>query len=269
MWLGNMVSLVLPTYNERESIYSTIADFFATGVVDEVVVVNNNAAPHTSEEVARTAAREVHEPNQGYGFAVRRGLHEATGDYLIVCEPDGTFVAYDIFKLLSYADDFDVVYGSRTAPTLIWEGANMGRTLRWGNWALAKTVEVLFNATNLTDVGCTLRLLRRSAIQRIEPWFSVGGSHFGVEMMLLSLVCGLRVVQVPVNYRPRVGQSSVTGDPGMAIRLGLAMSILVLRFRLGRWFTRDPRFGYAHRGPSGGPSADRGRSERLGSARQL
>src|SRR5205807_1020644 len=135
-------------------------------------------------------------------------------DYLVICEPDGTFAARDIFKLLAYAEDFDVVYGSRTAPTLIWQGANMGRALRWGNWTVAKLMEFLFNTTNLTDVGCTLRLLRKSAAMIIEPHYRVGGSHFGPEMMLLSLVHGLRLVQVPVNYLPRVGTSSVTGNLG-------------------------------------------------------
>ncbi len=54
MWHGRLVSVILPTYNERESIRRSIEDFFDTGVVDEVVVVNNNATHGTSDEVART-----------------------------------------------------------------------------------------------------------------------------------------------------------------------------------------------------------------------
>ena len=64
MWQGHSVSVVLPTYNEKDSIRQTIEDFYATGVVDEVLVVNNNAAPGTSEEVSSTRAREVVEPQQ-------------------------------------------------------------------------------------------------------------------------------------------------------------------------------------------------------------
>ncbi len=244
-WRGHRVSVVFPTYNERDSIRTAILDFAATGVVDEVVVVNNNAAPGTSEEVAAAArqvpdgvVREVHEPQQGYGFAIRRGLREATGDYVVVSEPDGTFLGRDTLKLLAYADDFDVVYGSRTARTFIWHGANMGAFLRWGNWAVAKLMELLFNSTNLTDVGCTMRLLRRDAAARLDPHFTIGGSAFGPEMMLLSLLQGLRVIQVPVNYLPRVGQSSVTGDPRKALALGLWMIGLVLRYRLKSWLPR-------------------------------
>lgn len=235
MWHGRTVSVVLPTYNERDSIRHVIEEFFATEVVDEVVVVNNNAAAGTSDEVARTAALEVHEPRQGYGFAIRRGLAEATGEYLIVSEPDGTFLGRDALKLLAYADDFDVVYGSRTARMFIWRGANMGLFLRWGNWAVAKLMEFLFNSTNLTDVGCTTRLINRAALERIQPYFTVGGSHFGPEMMVLTLLCGLRVIQIPVNYLPRVGRSAVTGDFGTALSLGVTMIRLVLRYRLRSW----------------------------------
>lgn len=242
-WRGSRISVVFPTYNERESIRAAIVDFADTGVVDEIVVVNNNAAAGTSQEVAAaiqqvpttTVVREVHEPRQGYGNAIQRGLREATGEYLVISEPDGTFLGRDTFKLLAYVDDFDVVYGSRTARTFIWRGANMGALLRWGNWGVAKMMEFLFNSTNLTDVGCTMRLIRRDALAKIESEFTIGGSAFGPEMMVLSLLHRLRVIQVPVNYLPRVGESSVTGDLRKAVLLGLWMIGLVLRYRLRAW----------------------------------
>jgi glycosyltransferase involved in cell wall biosynthesis len=244
MWRDWTVSVIFPTYNERASIREAILEFFATGVVDEIVVVNNNAAPGTSEQVAGTGAREVHEPRQGYGCAIQRGFREARGDLLIVAEPDGTFTGRDVLKLLVYSDDFDVVFGTRTARELIWEGANMGRFLRWGNWAVAKLVEALFNTTTLSDVGCTMRLIDRQSLARIEPYFTVGGSHFGPEMLLLAVLHGLRIVQIPVNYRQRVGESAVTGDFWKAVRLGLRMILLVLEYRLRSVWSRDRRFGH-------------------------
>lgn len=245
-WRGNRISVVFPTYNERESIRAAILDFAATGVIDEIVVINNNAAPGTSEEVSAAIAevdngtdvREIHERRQGYGFAIQRGMREATGEYIVISEPDGTFLGRDTFKLLAYVDDFDVVYGSRTARMFIWRGANMGVLLRWGNWAVAKLMEFLFNSTNLTDVGCTMRLIRRDALTKLARDFTVGGSAFGPEMMLLSLLNGLRVIQVPVNYLPRVGESSVTGDLRKAVLLGFGMIGLVLRYRVRSWLRR-------------------------------
>jgi|GEM_PF-498758 len=232
MWNGRTVSVVLGTYAEKDSIREVIDGFFATGIVDEVLVVNNNAQPGTEVEVDKTAARQVFESKQGYGHAYQRGLAEASGDLLILAEPDGTFLPRDAVKLLTYSDDCDAVFGTRTTREMIWSGANMGTFLRWGNWAVAKLVEVLFNTSHLSDVGCTYRLLTRDTLQKIQPKFSVGGSHFGPELMLLVITSGARVVEVPVNYLPRVGESSVTGDLGKAITLGFQMIGFILKFRL-------------------------------------
>ena len=138
MWQGRTVSVALPTYNERESIRECIEGFFGTGIVDEVVVCNNNAAPGTSEEIAKTHAREVFEKRQGYGWSCRKALAETKGDIIVLAEPDGSFDPGDVHKLLAYADDFDVVLGSRTNRELIWTGANMGFFMKWANWAVAK-----------------------------------------------------------------------------------------------------------------------------------
>ena len=71
MWNGGEVSVVLMTYAERDSIRRVIDGFFATGLVDEVLVVDNNAQPGTQEEVGKTRARLVHEP--GRATAMRPG----------------------------------------------------------------------------------------------------------------------------------------------------------------------------------------------------
>jgi glycosyltransferase involved in cell wall biosynthesis len=231
MWNGKRVSVVLMTYAERDSIRSVIDDFFETGLVDEVLVVDNNSEPGTVEEVARTRARVVREPKQGYGHATRRGLMEATGELIVLAEPDGTFLGKDIFKLLVYSDECDVVFGTRTTRELIWAGANMAPFLRWGNWAVAKLIEALYNTSHLSDVGCTYRLLRADTAKQVADTMTVGGSHAGVEIMLLTILSGARFVEVPVNYLPRVGKSSVTGDPLKAVAVGLQMIRLVLALR--------------------------------------
>lgn len=241
MWRNQRVSVVFPTYNEKDSIREAIGDFFASGVVDEIVVVNNNAAPGTDDEVKSTAARLVYETRQGYGFAIRKGLEEATGDLLIIAEPDGTFSGNDVHKLLAYSDDFPVVFGTRTVREFVWDGANMNFFLKWGNWSVGKLMEFLFNTTILTDVGCSMRLLRREAYERIRDQFEVGGSAFGPHLMLLTILNGISFVEIPVNYRKRVGVSSVTGDPVKAVRLGLVMIAMILRYRVLAWLGVLPR----------------------------
>jgi len=240
MWRDKTVSVVMPTYNEKDSIRAAIEDFRASGFVDEVLVVNNNAAAGTDDEVRAAGAVLVHEGQQGYGHAIRRGLKEATGHYIVVVEPDATFSGRDVIKLLAYIDDCDVVYGTRTHREFVWAGANMGRILKWGNYFVAKLLEFSFNTSNLTDVGCTMRLLTRHALQDMEPYFTIGGSAFGLEMMLVSVIRGLRMVQIPVNYTRRVGRSSVTGYRLKTVALGLWMIGLILRHRLRPRFAPTP-----------------------------
>ena len=247
MWNGKSVSVVLMTYAERDSIREVIESFYATGVVDEVLVVDNNAQAGTVEEVALTQARLVREPLQGYGHAARRGLLEASGELIVLAEPDGTFLAQDILKLLVYSNECDVVFGTRTTRELIWAGANMARFLRWGNWAVAKLIEGLYNTSHLSDVGCTYRLLRAPTATAIAESMRTGGNHAGVEIMLRTIRSGARFVEVPVNYLPRVGTSSVTGDRLKALAVGLRMIALIVRMRreAPRRYPRPPAFAAA------------------------
>jgi len=235
MWNGKRLAVVLPTYNEHLSIAACIRGFESLGIVDEILVVNNNAHPDTSGEVALTTAREVLETTQGYGAAIRRGFAETRSfDLVCVCEPDGTFDPADLLKLLPYTHDVDVVFGSRTTQALILSGANMGWFLKWGNWAVAKLVEVLYNTVFLSDVGCTYRVIHREALDRLEPKFGIDGSSFGLEMMLHVARERLSFVQVPVKYQERVGESSVTGSFWKAWTLGWQMTVLTFRMRWGR-----------------------------------
>ena len=245
MWGERRVSVVLMTYAERHSIRSVIEGFYATGVVDEVLVVNNNAEQGTVEEVERTDARMVFEPEQGYGHACRRGLIEADGDLIVLSEPDGTFLPSDIHKLLVFSEECDAVFGTRTTRELIWHGANMDWFLRWGNWGVAKIIEAIFNTSHLSDVGCSYRVFTRELADLVAERMRVGDNHAGPEMMLLAITSGARFVEIPVNYLPRVGTSSATGDLRTAIGIGLRMLVLILDFRrrTSRSMPRPARLG--------------------------
>ena len=231
MYGGKTVSIVFPAYNEADNIRRAVQDFFLDGIVDEIVVVDNNSRDGTAEEAGLTRARVVHERAQGYGHALRRGLREATGDIVILAEPDGTFVGRDVLKLLAYSEEFDMVCGTRTTRELIWEQANMGWFLRVGNWSVAKMVQVLYDGPSLSDCGCTLRLTHRAALEQIFGALQVGGSHFLPEMVILALKRRLKIIEVPVNYRGRVGESKITGSLKGTLRTGFRMIALILKHR--------------------------------------
>jgi glycosyltransferase involved in cell wall biosynthesis len=98
MWNGKSVSVVFPAYNEEENIAVAVKDFLGVGVVDEVIVVDNNSYDQTAERAREAGGRVISEATQGYGAALTRGLAEAKGELIILAEPDGTLTSRDIIK---------------------------------------------------------------------------------------------------------------------------------------------------------------------------
>ncbi len=233
MYKNKKVSVVFGTYNEADSLKQVVDDFFATGFVDEVVAVDNNALGNTKEEIAKTKARHVVETKQGYGHAYMRALAEATGDLIVMTEVDGTFEPNDLHKFLLYSDDFPVVLGTRTSRASIWSGAFMPFSVRFGNWAVAKVLEILHNGPTLTDVGCTYRLLNRKSLEDIKKYFSLshGDGKFSPEMMIWLIRGEKKVIEIPVMYKPRVGVSGYTGSVWRAAKLGFKMLPMIVKYR--------------------------------------
>lgn len=248
VYKGLKVSVTMPAYNEAECICDAVKGFRALPEVDEVIVVDNNSKDATAELARAAGAVVAHESRQGYGYACRTALDSATGDLVILVESDSTFRPTDIFKFFPYAEEFDVVFGTRTSKSCIWTGSNMGSFLRYGNWAVAKLLEYLHNGPCLTDVGCTYKLFRRNALRQIAPLFTVGRSHFSPELMILAIRSRLVCVEIPVHYQPRLGSSKITGSFWRAFRLGLRMIVLIIHYR----FKRIPRAVSAGLGQSEG-----------------
>ena len=159
-------------------------------------------------------------------------MAEAQGEYVVLAEPDGTFMGKDVLKLLTYADDFDLVLGTRTTRELIWRGANMGWQLRWGNWVVAKFMQVLFGGPSLSDCGCTLRLIRRPAVQRLLPRLTVGGSHFLPEMVCLALLHRAAADRGARELSPSRGRVQDHGSMQTALRVGARMLVIIVRYRV-------------------------------------
>jgi Glycosyltransferases involved in cell wall biogenesis len=231
MWNGKSVSVVFPAYNEEKNIGVAVKDFLGAGIVDEVIVVDNNSDDQTAERARAAGGRVVSESTQGYGAALTRGLAEANTDLIILAEPDGTFAGIDVIKLLAYESEFDIVCGTRTTRELIWEEANMEWFLRFGNIVVAKMIEWFFDGPSLSDCGCTLRLINRRARDIILPKLTVTGSHFLPEVVILALLARLRVIEIPVNYRGRVGTSKITGTRKGTFQTGMRMISLILKLR--------------------------------------
>lgn len=239
MYRGKKISIVLPVYNERENIRAAIEEFVQHPAVDEVIVVDNNSTDGSDREIHSTSAVYVKELVQGYGAALQRGMRSATGDLIVTCEPDGTFRASDLDRLLVYSQEYDVVFGTRTSRSPVWSGGapgtNMYFALRMGNWAVAKSLEYLFNGPSLTDVGCTYKLIHRLAYERIKDSLTVQDNWFSPEYIIRVLQHQLSVVEIPVQYGARIGTSKITGKRMSAIKLGFKMIWFIFVERLRAW----------------------------------
>lgn len=226
--------MVFATYRERDSVRLVIEDFFATGFVDEVIVVNNNAEPGTDGEVKKTKARLIYEPKQGYGYTYQTGIKAARGDYIILCEPDGTFVSSDVERFLVYAKDFDIVLGSRTGQSTPLSGADMTVIRKFANVFEAKTIEVLFNTNALTDIGCTYKLFKKKALKKLEPLWRTRNSFFATELVLLTVSENMNFIEIPVTFRKRVGTSTFVERWHNAAKWAFRIQLYIFSFWL-RW----------------------------------
>lgn len=232
------ISVVVPAYNEEHSIKMVVDGFRreleSKGVSYEIAVVDNNSTDRTAEIALNQGVRLVKEAKQGYGYACMRALKEAKGDMVFLIEADSTFNPRDIWKLLIYLEeeDIDLVLGTRTTLELVEKGAKMDWFLHWGNLLLAKLIQIQFwEKCRLTDVGCTFRGIKRQALLKVVDKFREGGPCFSPEMIIWCLKSQLRIVEIPVRYMKRVGQSKITANRKKSLVVGLKMLKIILTQR--------------------------------------
>ncbi|MFT5081813.1 MAG: glycosyltransferase involved in cell wall biosynthesis [Planctomycetota bacterium] len=239
MFNQHTVHVVIPAYNEEETIAEVVNDFLAEEFVDKVVVVDNNCKDQTHLLAKDAGADVIQESAPGYGCAIRAGLDHATAngaDILVIVEADGSFRASDLPKLLHYLSDCRMVLGTRTTRQMVQQGANMDKLLRWGNVSMAKLLELCWylpHEPRLTDVGCTYRALWADAWVTIKPGTTEAGPSFSPEMICEAYRRGLRVIEIPVAYGARLGGESKHSDGFVKVaKTATGMFKTIMRKRL-------------------------------------
>lgn len=227
-------SLVIPAYNEEDSIAHVVRDF--VGHVDEVLVVDNSSTDRTAELAREAGARVETVTQTGYGDTIQWGLDHASGDIMIITEADHSFRSKDVGKFLEFLKDADMVMGTRTTREMIEQGSNMGGILRLGNIVVGKLIEVLWwgQEPRFTDVGCTYRALWKTTWTKIRAQATHTGPEFSPEMMIEALRARLRVIEIPISYHARVGGESKHSDGFFHVsKTALRMLRLILAKRFG------------------------------------
>jgi glycosyltransferase involved in cell wall biosynthesis len=204
------IKVIIPTYNEAESIEKVIGDI--PTLVSEIIVVSNNSSDET-EKIARTAgAMVLKEERRGYGYACLKGMEyisELPSKPDIIVFLDGDYSDYpeqllEIIKPI-IEDKIDLVIGARDKK--LREKGSMTGPQIFGNW-LATRLMRLFFRSKFTDLG-PFRAITYTKLLDLNMKDKTYG--WTVEMQLKALRKKYSYVEVPVKYRNRIGDSKVSG----------------------------------------------------------
>lgn len=199
------LSIVIPVFNEKDTIRQLIAVVGATPYHKEIILVDDGSTDGTRELLTQLDLPEVkvilHERNQGKGAALRTGFAAATGDIVIIQDADLEYdpAEYPVLLKPILEDRADVVYGSRFA------GHGAHRVIYFwhsvGNRFLT-FVSNLFTNLNLTDMETCYKVFRREIIKKLV----LKENRFGIEPEITARIArlkGIRIYEVPISYYGR------------------------------------------------------------------
>jgi glycosyltransferase involved in cell wall biosynthesis len=217
------LSIVIPAYNE-EKFLATLLDRVlevpteALGFQKELIVVNDGSKDRTEAEALRMAALHpqikvfTQVPNQGKGKAVRRGIQEATGDYVLIQDADLEYDPQDYMKMLPQLAPGVSVYGSRpmgqaalpNSSTLFWGRHPQQKLGPWiANQVLTLWTLLLYQ-TRITDTLTAYKLYPAKSVQAMK--IQTHGFETDHEITAKLLRSGIRIVEVPISYHPRTAE---------------------------------------------------------------
>ena len=220
-------SVIIPVFNERESLPLVVADI-PRGLVEEIVVVDNGSTDGTDRIASGLPVRVVLETRRGYGSACLAGLaalEASPPEVVVFLDGDYSDHPEEMPTLLAaIAAGADLVIGSRTLGQA--EPGALLPQARLGNLLACFLIRVLYGH-RYTDMG-PFRAIRWDACRRLR----MRDTNFGwtCEMQVKALREGLRVAEVPVSYRRRVGVSKITGTVSGTLRAGYKILWTIARY---------------------------------------
>ena len=223
-----VVDVVMPAFNEERSIGRVLADLPAG--VRRVVVADNNSSDETAARARAAGAVVVPAPRQGYGSACLAGVDHLRRndppDILVFLDADYSDHPEELPQVIAPIVEgrADAVIGSRVLGAR--EPGALLPQARAGNLFACWMIRVLYGH-RYTDLG-PFRAIRWSSYERLgmrDPDFG-----WTAELQVKALQHGLRIVEVPVSYRRRVGVSKITGTVSGTIRAGIKIITTILRY---------------------------------------
>ena len=218
--------------NEEQSIGQVVKDI--PGEVQWVIVADNGSTDATARVARERGARVVAEPRRGYGYACLAGIANLPAGAEIVVFMDGDYSDYpaDLSDLVSAMVEHqaDLVIGSRVLGER--ERGAVTPQQRFGNWLSTRLIRLLYGFA-YTDLG-PFRAIRADALRRLNMQDRTYG--WTVEMQVKALQHRMKVVEVPVRYRKRIGKSKVSGTISGSVKAGAK-----ILWTIGKLAIKKPR----------------------------
>ncbi|RAU81744.1 glycosyltransferase family 2 protein [Pontibacter arcticus] len=226
------INVIIPAYNEEQSIAQVVAAIPA-GLVADIIVVNNNSSDQTAKVASAAGATVLHEPTPGYGNACLCGIAYATAkpeeerpDIIVFLDGDFSDHPEEMPLLLApiLAGKADMVIGSRALGNRE-AGAMMPQQI-FGNW-LATTLMRWFYGVTYTDLG-PFRAIRTDALLALNMRDRTYG--WTVEMQVKAAKKRVPYTEVPVTYRKRIGLSKVSGTVKGSVMAGYKIILTIFKY---------------------------------------
>lgn len=208
----NLLSIVIPAYNEEDGIDAIIQrvlavgpDLSKTGINMELIIVDDGSKDRTAEMVKTCDGVYLirHPINKGYGAALKTGFQGGRGELLAFLDADGTYPPEYFPELCQAAlGGADLVVGSRRSGA----SSEMPLVRRVGNMIWASLVSLL-SGQRVNDPASGMRVLRAAALEKLYPL--PDGLNFTPVMSTRAVHEGLRVVEIPIPYKERLGRSKL------------------------------------------------------------
>jgi hypothetical protein len=205
-----LVSVVIPCYNEAESIEACVRSALAVlaeyEIDGEVVVADNDSDDGSGRLAEAAGARVVHETRRGYGSAYLAGFAAAGGRYIVTADADQTYDFAEIPRFVAELDDgADLVIGNRMNKIVPGAMPWMHRYI--GNPVLSGFLNLLYRS-GIHDAHCGMRALRRDALRTLR--LRSTGMEFASEMVVRAVKEDLRISEFDIDYHPRTGESKLS-----------------------------------------------------------
>jgi len=230
------VSVVIPALNEEEPIAGVVRECLATGIPNEIVVVDNGSSDRTAERAREAGAKVVGEPRHGYGRACAAGvravsLRQSPDEIIVFLDGDGADCPEFMSNLVApiAAGNFDFVIGSRTRGqrepgSMNFQQIFAGRLAGW-------LMSILYGI-GYTDMS-PFRAIRRDALEKLAMKEESYG--WNLEMQMKAARARLRILEVPVNHRCRTGGvSKVSGTLRGTLVAGVWIIATFIRIAFGK-----------------------------------